>query len=1101
MFCLRLDCFWICVWVLFSWCTAALTHAVDYVADIKPLLEEKCFACHGPLKAQSSLRIDTAKFMLQGGDSGAAVVPGKPDESLLLDVLTGDAGYQMPPENEGAPLTPEQIDKVREWIASGATAPPDEKPAEDPKTWWSYQPIERPDLPTVADTHGCLSPIDYFVQAGRESSGLPHAEPADRMTWLRRVYLDLIGLPPSRAELHNFLQDQHPAAYETVVDDLLSRPEYGQRWGRHWMDIWRYSDWYGSRGSNEIRYGQRHLWRWRDWIVHSLNDDAGYDQMVRQMLAADELEPQRPDELAATGYLGRNWYKFDRDVWLFDTVERTGEAFLGLTFRCCRCHDHKFDPITHKEYYEFRAFFEPHDVRVDPVSAGTSLEKDGDLGMVLSDGIPLVYDKPNAPPTYRFERGDSRYPDKSDPLQAGVPAALGGSLDVEAADLPVTVWYPMLRPDVRKTLLEKTAAAVTTAAQQLAQSRSDLSALEHSEAEVQQAAESGNANSQAAALPEAGEAIIDEDFSTQNSKLWKSQSGTWTFEEGKLLQNSPTHFATIVGDEVLPTDFALRLRYRTLAPGSLRSVGFSFDYQDAGNSQDVYTSVTDTGSTVQAFHRSGGKQSYPKAGIVATPLEVGQEIVLDVQAAGSMLTIDLNGERKLEYSMPLARRSGRFALWAHQGTVEFLGLKIHRITESEETKRQRLRDAHDAVSLAELKHHVAVAQHHSMVKRIDAEVAKYFRQFPDGAAIAESEVDAVTQQLAREASAASANVVAVEARLEIATGTASAEQLAKAEARLAEASEMAKDPTRDQYEPLGEQYPRTSTGRRRSLAEWITDRDNPRTARVAANHLWGRHFGQPLVATTENFGLNGRKPSHPELLDWLASELMRNDWRMKPLHRQIVLSATYRMASQTPAAMTEHAIAVDPENRLLWKMNARRMEAELVRDSALRLAARLDNTFDGPVINEDQGEVVFRRSLYFRNTPNEKMPLLEIFDVADPNACYRRQESIVPHQSLAMMNSSLSLDAARIITAKLCDEEDFINAAFETILSRNATPSEAQRCQDFLTKHAALLTQATAEKFSGSSNASQAASEDPIQRARENLIHVLLLHNDFVTIR
>ncbi len=267
------------------------------------------------------------------------------------------------------------------------------------------------------------------------------------------------------------------------------------------------------------------------------------------------------------------------------------------------------------------------------------------------------------------------------------------------------------------------------------------------------------------------------------------------------------------------------------------------------------------------------------------------------------------------------------------------------------------------------------------------------------------------------------------------------------------------------------------------------------------NHLWGRHFGQPIVATPENFGLNGGLPTHPELLDWLATELIAHDWRMKPLHRELVLSATYRMVSELASSDESTSTAEDPKNHYLWRMNSRRMEAEVVRDSVLSVADRLDRRLGGPEIPETDGEHVLRRSLYFRNTPNEKMLMLEVFDVADPNACYRRKESIVPHQSLAMMNSGIALDSARILATELADEADFVLAAFRAVLARAPTAEEADRCQTFLRQHAKLLQESPRQAFPAGGSTTQPAAKDALLRAKQNLVHVLLLHNDFVTIR
>jgi Protein of unknown function (DUF1553)/Protein of unknown function (DUF1549)/Planctomycete cytochrome C len=880
----------------------------DYLENVKPLLAHKCFACHGALKQQGGLRVDTAASLMTGGDSGPVVIPGQPSDSLLMQVVTGEAGFRMPPENDGAQLTDDEIAVIRSWIAQGAIAPESEQPQNDPRAWWSYQPIVRPDKPQVAETNWCRSGIDRFVAAKREQQSFPHVDPAEREVWLRRVYLDLIGLPPTRDELHRFLADESPSAYESIVDDLLSRPQYGERWARHWMDVWRYSDWYGSRGINEIRYSQRHIWRWRDWIVASLNADKGYDQMIREMLAADEIAGDDPAILPATGYLGRSWYKFDRDVWLFETVERTGEAFLGLTLRCCRCHDHKFDPVTQEEYYRFRAIFEPHDVRTDPISVLTGTQKDATLGQVLNDGIALVYDKHSDAPTYLFERGDSRSPDKTNPLTPGVPASLGGELHVQPVTLALSGWYPSMRAGVRDSLLEQSNTRISDA----------VLAVQTAEAARNGAAETLAAWKERPTESTRKRVVLDDTFDTLERNLQTEQRG---------LQVAKAELAAARAE-------AASVKARLAAEDARAAVG---------NSDEIANVVADAVGAEQLA-------------------AVARAMVLVVKAAGNE---------------------------------------------------------------AELK---------------------------------------------------------------------------KATAALKSAEALAQTPPSD-FTPLGDQYPKTSTGRRRALADWITASENPRTARVAANHIWARHFGVPLVATPENFGLNGRKPTHPKLLDWLASELIENDWRMKPLHRQLVLSETYRMATTGSGPDYQTAAERDSSNALYWRMNSRRMEAEVVRDATLYVSGQLDPALGGPELAESKGEESHRRSLYFRNTPNESMPMLAVFDIADPNACYRRKESVVPHQSLAMMNSGLTQDAARIVARQLKDEPDFVLAAFETVLCRKPSAEETRRCEQFLAEHIATLNHADHQAFASGGTSTTQPSDDPLLHAQENLVLVLLLHNDFVTIR
>src|SRR5262249_40881153 len=224
--------------------------------------------------------------------------------------------------------------------------------------WKPFETVERPGLPKGKNSAWVRNPVDAFIAAEHEERGLKPRPEAPRHVLLRRVYLDLIGLPPTREEVQAFLSDTSADALEKVVDKLLASPRYGERWGRHWMDVWRYSDWAGY--GNEVRESQRNIWHWRDWIVESLNQDKGYDRMILEMLAGDELAPDDPKTLRATGFLVRNWYLFNRNVWLENAIEHTSKAFLGVTMNCARCHDHFFDPITQKEYYEFRAFFEPH---------------------------------------------------------------------------------------------------------------------------------------------------------------------------------------------------------------------------------------------------------------------------------------------------------------------------------------------------------------------------------------------------------------------------------------------------------------------------------------------------------------------------------------------------------------------------------------------------------------------------------------------------------------------------------------------------------------------------------------------------------------------
>jgi hypothetical protein len=610
--------------------------------------------------------------------------------------------------------------------------------------WRPFEVVKRPAVPQVKNAGWVRNAIDGFIAAEQEAFGLKPRPEAPREVLLRRVYLDLIGLPPTPAELHAFLKDTSPEAYEKVVDDLLNRPQYGERWGRHWMDVWRYSDWAGWGA--QVRDSQPFIWHWRDWIIDSLNDDKGYDRMVLEMLAGDELAPEDPKALMATGYLVRNFKLLSREKWMQDTVEHTFLAFQGVTLQCAKCHDHMFDPILQTEYYQVRAIFEPHNVRTEKFAGEPDLKK---------DGLVRVYDKDLSVPTLFFIRGDDRTPDKSKKIVPGVPELLGGR-------------FPKIEPI--------------------------------------------------------------------------------------------------------------------------------------------------------------------KLPVVAPPADK-------------------------------------------------------------------------------------------------------------------------------------------------------------------------KAPT----------YPSESTGRRLAFAKWLADAENPLTARVAVNHIWLRHFGQAIVPSVFEFGRNGRAPSHPALLDWLAAEFMDpsrpqdkrsvpgRPWSMKHLHRLIVTSSTYRQASTPDLANTQ----IDRDNKYLWRYPPHRLEAEAVRDCVFFVAGKLDLTRGGPDIDYTLGLKTPRRSLYFRHAAEKQMEFLQLFDAANVTECYERHHSIVPQQALALMNSEVSLKHARIlarsIAAKTPEPDAFTVSAFEHVLSRAPTKADLAECMAFLAERTRAYQ---AAKVSGANVADGSqASNDPAQRARENLVHALLNHHEFVTIR
>ncbi|MCA9206444.1 MAG: DUF1549 domain-containing protein, partial [Planctomycetales bacterium] len=326
--------------------SAASSDDLSYFTEtVEPVLVQHCYGCHGNGKDKGGFNLYTIEALLKGGESGAAVDFDNVAESILVDAINYGS-YEMPPSGK---MPPERIAILTEWIRRGVPMPERTDVEEikhgspevndETRAHWAFQQVRRPAVPQTQHGDWVRNPIDAFIAAAHEQHGLVPQPSADRRVWLRRVTLDLTGLPPTPSEVSEFLADDSEMAYQRVVTRLLDSPQYGERWGRHWMDIWRYSDWWGLGA--EVRNSQKHIWHWRDWIIESLNADTGYDQMLREMLAADELYPNDLDRLRATGFLARQYFKFNRTTWLDGAIEHTGKAMLGLTLNCAKCHDHK----------------------------------------------------------------------------------------------------------------------------------------------------------------------------------------------------------------------------------------------------------------------------------------------------------------------------------------------------------------------------------------------------------------------------------------------------------------------------------------------------------------------------------------------------------------------------------------------------------------------------------------------------------------------------------------------------------------------------------------------------------------------------------------
>ena len=417
---------------------------VDYAGEVKPILAARCTSCHGSIRQKAGLRLDTAALIRRGGDSGPAVEPGQSGESLLIERVTAaEPADRMPPESEGVPLSPEEIARPAGLDRRRCTGPGRADP-EDPRRHWAYQPPRRPPISTRPASSWARNPIDALLAARHRERGLEPAPPIGKDLWLRRVTLDLIGLPPTREELRALSATTRPLTprrgSSTVCWPAPGTASAGGGTGWTSGGIATGTAWARKSGTATRISGTG-----ATGSSTSLNADKGYDRMVVEMLAGDELAPDDPDVVRATGFLARNWDIFNRNVWLANTVEHTARAFLGVTIQCARCHDHKFDPISQVDYYRLRAFFEPYHIRIDRVPGQPDRAK---------AGLPRAFDDFLDRPTYLFIRGDESRPDTSGRSRPGTPAVLGGEVRIAPVPLPLAASFP----DKRTFVIEETRA-------------------------------------------------------------------------------------------------------------------------------------------------------------------------------------------------------------------------------------------------------------------------------------------------------------------------------------------------------------------------------------------------------------------------------------------------------------------------------------------------------------------------------------------------------------------------------------------------------------------------------------------------------------------
>ncbi len=880
--------------------------------DVGPILTSRCLTCHNSEGKKGGLDLSRRATALAGGDSGPAVEPGKPEESVLIDML---ADGLMPPKN---PLPPEQVAAFRAWIESGA--PYEAEPLTPPRAgpdWWSLQPIRRPEVPDAEGSDWSRNPIDAFVLAKLRQNELTPAPEADRATLIRRVFFDLTGLPPSPEEVAAFVADPAPDAYERLVDRLLDSPRYGERWGRHWLDVARFGESHGYE-TNQLR---PNAWPYRDYVVRAFNEDTPFDRFVAEQLAGDTIPGADWLTQSATGFLVGGGHdvvgnqavegmRQQRADDLDDVIAAVGASFLGLTVQCARCHDHKFDPITQRDYYGIKAALAgvQHSDRTIPAPDSElrrreRAEAQAELARIdreLDATEPLAQPALGAPG--RPAVSSRRNVERIDPVQARfvrftVQATNSGT---EPCLDELEAWTA--GPEPVNVALQANGGVPSASS---VYPNSDIHRLEHVND-----GRPGNGRSWISSAP--GKGWVQVEF----SQVAVIDRIVWGRDrEEKYRDRTPTEYYLEVAVE----------------PGHWHVVASSAD---------------------RAPYQEGVPPAEPPA-----------------------------GHEQAETRRTLAAR--------------------------QKTLRERL----DSLSETMLVYAGTFSEPGPthVLRRGDV--------MQEGPVAPPSVIRSVRPAL-----------------------------------------ELAADAPEAQ--------------RRLALARWLADPANPLPARVAVNRLWHHHFGRGLAATPGDFGFQGIPPSHPELLDWLAREFLDGGGRLKPLHRRILTSSTYRQSSRPDP----RAQAIDAGNVLLWRMSPRRLEAEAIRDSILEVAGSLDDRMGGPgytlwepntnyvvVFNplKDLGPDARRRMIYQFKPRSQADPTFGAFDCPEAAlSAPKRNVSTTALQSLNLLNSRFILAASRSLADRLRREagnapEAQVRRAFLLAFGREPGDSEREAAVRLVREHGA----------------------------------------------
>lgn len=1016
---------------------------------IRPILVAHCFECHSADSQESGLRVDSLASMLAGGERGPAIVPGKPDESLLISAVRHSDTLQMPEKRK---LPQPIIDDLATWVRDGA-AWPDQKPVvgaampaatermptDDERNFWAFQPAQRSSIPAVMDTnHWARTPIDRFVLEQLESRQLNPNPIADKRTLIRRATLDLTGLPPSPDEVKAFLADDSPTAFETVVERLLASPHYGERWGRHWLDVVRYAD---SNGLDE-NLAFANAWRYRDYVIEAFNSDRPYDEFLREQLAGDLLPATSKEDvqlrrIVATGFLSLGAkmlaeddpVKMEMDI-IDEQIDTLGKAVLGMTLGCARCHDHKFDPISTHDYYALAGIFKSTKT-MDNFSVVARWQE----RPVATAEIVAARDQQKA---------------EVDALQSEITMRVQAETD-------------RISSEARKNL----AAYLLAADRQLHIDESLQDATPAAEEETRK-------SSPASILLEA------EDYARGNVLKDTTNYGVGI---GVLVNRGELPNFTEYDIEVSNAGlYQLDLRYSAAAARPTmvlidgKPIRTDATSQVTGSwtpeSQKWYVEAIVAllaGKHVVRLENAG---PFPHIDKLLLSPAIGNDAALrvvegnlDPQEVTLHMPIVLNWKKLLTQQRNVV--DSPFALWWHlrtngslavdgntsQLTARLVSAPVPTTLVQLAVRYQELAESADSPEVMPLKTLLIGGESPFAL----GDRAESF--FAEGTV-------AEVKNLRDKKTAIEAAIPVVPEAMSVSDGT----------------PQNLKIHLRGSHTTLGVEVPRrmphifqkgdestvsNAASGRLELAQWLTRPDNPLTVRVIVNRIWQAHFGEGLVRSPDNFGQLGEKPSHPQLLDWLAVDFVENGWSIKSLHRRILNSAVWQQTSE----LNDTASAIDPENRLLWRMNRRRMEAEAVRDSLLAIGGGLDTTMGGTLLPIENRKYVTstaninvevyeapRRTIYLPVVRSALNDFLTAFDFGDPSSMSgQRDRTTVAPQSLYLMNSKLvasqSANLAQSLLDLPSDDASRIAEAFERFYSRPPTPSEIESSLSFIASY------------------------------------------------